>query len=274
MTTAKELMSTEFTRLSPNNTVASFLGTIKKTRQAFGLVFEGKNYIGITDKKELFRTRMDAARTKIKHFTKHVPMLSKGTELTETIRLMVAGDANVLPVKEDTRITGIVTARSIIQELQQFYENTIVKDVLSKEFFVCSETDTLSRAITIMTQKKADRLPVTDKNGKLTGIVCMMDILLKYSMLPKTKVKLTRATSDTNWGIAGFQTKEKQNLLKCPISNQMSEIPTTCSPNDKTSSAIQKMMDQNINSIIVTENQKPVGVLSYRDVMKHYLKKM
>lgn len=273
MTTVKDLMSTEFTKLDSNDHVSVFLGTIKKTHQAFGLVFEGKKYVGFADKKELFKTRMDATQTKIKHCIKHVPILTKNTDLKEATRLMIASDVKALPVQDGKKVTGIVTAKKIIQELQPFYKTIPVKDVASKKFFICNETDMLSKAITIMTQKKADRLPVINKDGKLTGIVCMIDILLKYSIQPKTKVKLSRATSQSNWGLTGFQTGEKQNVLKCPISNQMSEITTTCNPNDKTSSAIQQMLDQNINSIIVTENQKPVGVIAYKDIMEYYLRK-
>ena len=273
MTIAQDLMHQEFIKLDANDTVSSFIGQIKKTGDTFGLIFEGKAYLGVADKKELLRSRLDATKTKVRHCLKHVPILTKSSKLPDMVRLMCAADVRALPVRDGNKILGIVTAKDLAKELQTFYEKIKIKDIIKKTVIMCNEDDSLAYALDLMVKKNIDRIPILKKDGKIAGIISIIDFLLKFALLPRQKVRQSFAASHSAWHTTGFQKDENQNLLRCPVSNQMTQLTWCCSKNDTVAHAINVMFENNLTSIIIVESQKPVGILTLKDVFEYYRKK-
>lgn len=273
MATAEDLMTSDFIKLDINDMISSFLGAIKKTGDTFGLIFDGKSYLGFADKKELLRTRVDFTKTKVKHCLKHVPILTPKSSLADVVRLMATADVRALPVRADKKIVGVVRAKDLAKELEDFYKNIRVEDVIKKKVVVCDEDDELGKVMTQMTQKNVDRVPIVGRDGKIIGLITIVDILLKYLMNPSKGVKLTRAASHSRWRLTGFQVGERQDLLKCPASNHMSTNFKTCAMNCNVLDAIEIMENENVSSLVVVENQKPIGMITFKDLFEYYRKR-
>lgn len=274
MVTAGDLLYTNFVKVDANDSVAAFLGSIKKKGTTFGLIFDGKSYVGFADKKELLRSRFDASKTKIKHALKHVPLLSKSTKLADVVRLMAAADTRALPVRENDKIIGVVTAKDVVKELKDFFKTTNIVDVMKRKIVSCGVNDALGKVISSMVQKNVDRMPVVDVSGNLVGVVSFVDVLTKLSLLPQKKMRLFRDSAHSGLHQSGFQTGEKQGLLKCPVANVMSEICYTCNCDSTITDIIETIGEHDVSSVIIVKDNKPVGVITVKDLFEFYRKRI
>lgn len=273
MITAADIMRKDFTKVDVQDTIATFLGAIKKSGDNFCLIFDGKSYCGIADKKELLRSRIDAEKMKMRQCLKHVPLLTESTKLADIVRLLAAADVRALPVRDKNKIVGIVRAKDVVNELRDFYKNVRASDVMKSRLVICKGNDEIGKVMNMMTQRKIDRVPVVDNVGRLIGIVSLVDILVKLSILPRRRLRAPRAGSHNQWGVAGFQIGDKENLLKCPISNEMSTVCCNCGEKDNVATVIDVMSEHDLSSIIVVENDKPVGIITLKDLFEFYRKR-
>lgn len=272
MVNAGDLLYTNFVKIDANDSVAAFLGAIKKKGTTFGLIFDGKSYVGFADKKELLRSRFDASKTKIKHALKHVPLLSKSTKLADVVRLMAAADTRALPVRENDKIVGVVTAKDVVKELKDFFKTVEITDVMKRKIVSCNVSDTLGKIISSMVQRNVDRMPVVDVSGKLVGVVSFVDVLEHLFVFPQRRMHTSRSASQNLWKVTGVS--EKQNLLKCPVANVMSEICYTCDSDSTITDIINTISEHDVSSVIIITNNKPVGVITVKDLFEFYRKRI
>lgn len=274
MITAGDIVRTDFVKLDANDTIATFIGAIRKTKDTFGLIFDGKSYLGFADKKELLDSRIDPSKTKVRHCLKHVPILTKSAKLQDIARLLSAADVRALPVRDDKKIVGVVVAKDVVIELKDFYKNVSVSDVVQKRVICCNERDSLGKAIDVMIRRNIDRVPIIDLRGSIIGIVTLVDVLSKFSLFPRKSARLPSAVAQGKSGMTGFHVGEKHDMFKCPVTNQMSSIFRNCSLGNKVSDVIEIMVEQDVSSVVVEEKSKPVGIITLRDLLDYYQKRM
>ncbi|MBI4919462.1 hypothetical protein HY837_06005, partial [archaeon] len=56
MTTAKDLMQTDFVKLDIDDTLSKLMGVILKQNETYALLYSGNTYKGYADKKALIRS--------------------------------------------------------------------------------------------------------------------------------------------------------------------------------------------------------------------------
>lgn len=272
MILAADVMTTDFTRFTSDDTVAKFCGSLQKTRDAFALVFDRKKYLGVVDKNALLRSHINPAKIKLKHCIKQVHILTPETPLREIVRFLMSGDVRVLPVKQGETISGVVKAHAVLPHLKKFYATITAQEIATKKIITCKNTDLIGKAINTMVRNHFDHIPIIDKQGVLIGVVSLVDLLLKYYVLSASKgVHISRAASHNQWRVTGFGTGEKQDLLKCPITNELSPTPQTCTPTTCVTTILEQMCTYSISSVFLVENDKPCGVITLKDVYKLYL---
>ena len=108
-----------------------------------------------------------------------VTWVEPGTSIREVARMMRDSDIGSVPVGENDRLVGIVTDRDIICRGVAGDGDMAVltaNDVMSKPIIYCGADDELDYAIRIMEKNKIRRLPVVDKDKRLTGMLALGDI--------------------------------------------------------------------------------------------------
>jgi CBS domain-containing protein len=88
-------------------------------------------------------------------------------------------DIGSIPVGENDRLIGMVTDRDIICRGiadGADIDGLTARDVMSKPIVYCRADDELEHAIRIMEKNKIRRLPVIDKDKRLTGMLALGDI--------------------------------------------------------------------------------------------------
>jgi len=116
------------------------------------------------------------------------------------------------------------------------------EDIMSQPPITVSQDTSLMDASRIMFEKRIGSLVVVDDEGKLRGIVTERDVMFACSQ---------------GWDCSSRKVWEV-----------MTENPVTVKPDDDIVEVIRKMRDLNVRHIpVVSDDGKPVGVISARDVL-------
>lgn len=110
--------------------------------------------------------------------TRNVRMTNPEQSIAEAAKLMAESDIGVLPVQENDRLVGMITDRDIVVRgvAQGKTNETKVREVMSAEVKYCFEDDDLDDVARNMADLQVRRLPVLNRDKRLTGIVALGDI--------------------------------------------------------------------------------------------------
>ncbi len=109
-------------------------------------------------------------------------MIDSTCSLIEAAEKMKSLNVGFLPVKEGTRLAGLLTDRDIvIRGLAEGLDpgSTQVKDILSSEVVYCYDDDSVEDAARLMEDNQIRRLIVVNHNQTPVGIVSIGDIAVK-----------------------------------------------------------------------------------------------
>jgi len=101
------------------------------------------------------------------------------TRVSAIAKQMRDADVGALPVKADGRLVGIVTDRDIACRALANGKDPgrmTAKDVMTSKVVCCAPDDDISQAIKTMETKRIRRLPVTDSDENIIGMVSLGDI--------------------------------------------------------------------------------------------------
>ena len=117
--------------------------------------------------------------------TRTVQFCLPDTDLTIAARLLWENDCGVLPVvDQNLKVIGVITDRDICIAAgtrPQALANLKAGEVMTGELYTCSPDDDLKGALEIMKQAQVRRLPVTEGDGLLHGILSISDVMLCVS---------------------------------------------------------------------------------------------
>ena len=119
-----------------------------------------------------------------------------------------------------------------------------VKDVMTKNLITANQGDSSSRAARLLYRHNIGAVAVLDDVGKIRGIVTDRDLTLRC----------IAAENDPE------TTKLREVMSRCVI---------TCEAGDNLEDAVKKMEKAQIRRLPVTENGKPIGMLTLGDIAKH-----
>lgn len=111
--------------------------------------------------------------------TRQVEVASPEQSIQEAASLMAQLDSGVLPVGENDRLVGMLTDRDItVRAVAEGKDprSTRVREVMTPDIKYCFEDDDVDEVSDNMAQLQVRRLPVVNRDKRLTGIVSLGDI--------------------------------------------------------------------------------------------------
>ena len=101
-----------------------------------------------------------------------------GTTATEAARAMKTEDVGSLPIVEGDRLIGVVTDRDLAIRIlaEGRGGETTVGEIASKDVVTIDPQQSLEEAGRLMAEHQIRRLPVTEEDGKLVGILAQADV--------------------------------------------------------------------------------------------------
>ena len=118
--------------------------------------------------------------------TEEPETVSPETTLAEVAQKMRDLDVGIIPVVENEqnrRLRGVVTDRDItIRATAEGKDarNTRVSEVMTKEVGTVNKNDRVRDVLEVMRRERVKRVPVTDREGRLVGIIAEADLLVEY----------------------------------------------------------------------------------------------
>lgn len=153
------------------------------------------------------------------------------TKLYAAAKIMKDTNRGALPVVDkDNKVIGIVTDRDVCLALATGKDKTIselsVKDAIPKiHVYTIHADDTVTKALQEMRKNKVGRLPVTDKDGKLKGLVSINNILShtiemddELGQVNSSKENLTKTIKSL------FDRNNEKKVKKETIEKELSEV--------------------------------------------------
>ena len=121
--------------------------------------------------------------------------VSEKDSIKRAAEIMKREDAGVVPVVDGRKVIGIVTDRDIVVRViaeGRDCANAKVSDAMSKQVRAVKEETPINEVLQLMSKEQIRRVPVTNSNDELIGIVSIGDIASDS----KETVKVGRAVED------------------------------------------------------------------------------
>ncbi|MEO5896322.1 MAG: CBS domain-containing protein [Vicinamibacterales bacterium] len=115
-----------------------------------------------------------------------------GDSVTQVAGLMKREDIGSVPVvesREDRKLVGIVTDRDLVVKVLasgNSIDAATVRDAMTSDPASCRESDDVSKAVELMSERKVRRMPIVDGSGRLAGIISQADVATRVHSDQKT----------------------------------------------------------------------------------------
>jgi CBS domain-containing protein len=128
----------------------------------------------------------------IEIMTREPELIGPEVSIKDAAKRMKDEDIGALPVGENDRLIGMVTDRDIATRgvaEGRAPETTPVRDVMSEKVAYCFEDDDIEDAARSMAEHQVRRLPILNRDKRLTGIVSLGDIAQTGEECEKTALE-------------------------------------------------------------------------------------
>ena len=249
-------MSTDLVTATPDDTLGDVLGKMKSNDVHELPVLERKKLAGVVTMRELMRRRNLPPTTKVSTVLEIAPEITPDTALPEAAEKMISAGFRAVPVVKGKSLIGIVSRSDIVRALvdTRAVEGLSVREFMTPNPQCVAEDDTVEHAVQIMRSLGERSVPVVDKNRHLKGVVGLKDVVELFAR-PKVREHYgERAGREEKVGL------EVKGVMRYP--------PYTVGPDADVHHAAELMAKNHISSIIVTENDEPVGIITTQDLMQ------
>ena len=252
----KDVVSKSFKTVNENDPISKCWKLFKtEMPPVLGVVNEKGKYVGIITRRWVVRSRLDHSKTKVKTLMQSAPITEPEFSLSKVATLMIESGVRQLPVFDNKQFLGFITDEKIIQSsIAQEWGNTTVKTIMTKTPQTIDADRSVGAVLNMIREFGISHVPVTT-NGKLVGLISIQDVI-EYVGQPKL-----RQTKGENVG-------EKIPLISIPAKGIMTKPVITISPGKSMREASKKMQDHNISSLVVTKNEKIVGIITKLDFLE------
>ncbi|MGC8710372.1 MAG: CBS domain-containing protein [Candidatus Micrarchaeia archaeon] len=219
------------------------------------VITKNKSYYGIVDDRTLTRkgTLKLTKKYSIGKFAKKVPLLDNSTSIEKAIVYFYTEGVKALPYMEGDVIKGVVKRSEMLKAILSFHmlSNIKVESAMTSPIIAIDSNANMAQAKDAMQENKVNRLAVIN-NGKLFGIITYKDMMKAFS---------------TSSGRAP-KYKNYYSLSGTTVGSACERNIHTIEQNMLVDNAIREFLNKNISSLIVTRNQKPVGIITVKDVFE------
>jgi CBS domain-containing protein/ribosome-associated translation inhibitor RaiA len=251
-----DFMTTELVTVAPDDTIGDALGKMKAHDVHELPILDRKKLVGVVTLRELMRRRNLPPTAKVSTVVEVPPEVAPDTPLPEVAEKLISTGFRAIPVAKGKSLVGILSRTDLVRALVETraLEGVLVRDFMTPNPQAVAENDTVEHAVQIMRSLGERSVPVVDKHRHLKGVLGMKDIV---DLFARPKVR-------EHYGeIAGREEKvqiEVQSVMRYP--------PFTVGPDADVHRAAELMAKNHISSVIVTEKDEPVGIITTQDLMQ------
>jgi CBS domain-containing protein len=213
-----EIVSTKFTEVDIGTPLSKVAGAFENQELDAVVVTDGDEYRGIVSRRQL-ASSSNQPSAKSGSQVQHVPTVDRTEDVREVARLMIGSDAKTLPVLDNDRVVGVVTADAVLETVRPFLDAVTVDDAYTTELISVAPKTTLGEALNTLREARIAHLPVID-DEELVGILSLYDVI----------AFTTRGGNKSQGGSSGdFGESGRAAGEAMAASAHVRAIPTVCS---------------------------------------------
>ena len=258
--------------LSEDMAMNQALKKMHNSRATCALVYnDDSNLLGILDTRDIVRfiLRSSSSMTSSAHKAiRRCVIASANVSVNEICKHLCSG-MRYIAVCSTVGGHQIVSQRAIVsaianecysnENLSQHLDDTPIPTDCFKHLIYCNDNETAKRAYELMSAYNITSLPIIDQNGFARGIISATDILY------------TR--NDVNSIDQSVMTFVENSRKDANISRKANCI-VSCKSNDTLITVLRIMLHEEVHHIYILENDVPIGVVSFIDILKHLSNKI
>ncbi|EFR43488.1 CBS domain-containing protein [Streptococcus pseudoporcinus] len=200
------------------------------------------------------------------YMTKEVVTITPNTGVAQAADIMRDQDIRRLPVMEEDRLVGLVTAGTMaeatpskatslsIYEMNYLLNKTKIKDIMLKKVITITPDASLEDAIYLMLEHKIGVLPVLDDNH-LCGIITDRDVFKAFLHVSGYGTEGMRVVLEAD-NVVGILAKVAEAISK--VNLNIGRIVADTRATGKT--VVELQIDGNMDQALLTENLQATGV--------------
>jgi len=272
-------MITNYLRIYTTDTLSEALGRFNERKELYALVFtRTERLIGVISRKDLLKSRADPHTTKIngiRKFVKGVPVCKQGDDLVKVVELMLGGYPCCVAVMRGSVLKGVIRPKDLLREIKTFktLADMKVSEIMTPDPVVAFYNTRVGDALNAMREKNIGHLPIVDrKDNHVISVLSFSDIAKQVLVYPRTKKQgRSEYVGVAGWSGKGW-TPKIEVLLDAPIGDLASVSIITAKPGDNLKIIVNKLDKYNISDLIITQDNKPVGIVTVRDLLETFIR--
>ncbi len=146
----------------------------------------------------------------------------------------------------------------------------LVKEIMTQTPIVVSPNMEVVKAAKLLLDHRINGLPVVDEHGTLVGILCQSDIIAQQKKLPVPSFFSFLDGIIPLRSMKGLE-KEVSKIAAAYVSEAMTPNPITVGPESTIETVAELMVDHNLHTLPVVENDVLVGVVGKEDILRTLL---
>jgi CBS domain-containing protein/ribosome-associated translation inhibitor RaiA len=253
---AKDLMSTDIVTAECTEPLSELLGRMKKEDVYELPVLERGKLVGMVSYDVLLKRRQFPLTLEARSIMVSPPAVSENDSVAHIAEALLSSDMRAVPVTHKSKVVGMVSRGDVIRNLVELKEMAALKvsDIMTPSPVVVGERDDLEKARQAMKSLEQRSVPVVDEYGKLAGVIGARDI-----------VNLTESQKGKSDG----RPLGHRVDLKITVGSVMASPAVSLPPDATVAQALREMMDKDVSTVVITERERPAGVVTQADVLEY-----
>ncbi len=256
--TVSDFVTTEVVWAAPDEELGEVLGKMKEHDVHEIPVGRKGKLEGVVTLRELMRRHSLPPSTKVSTVVVKAPLIPPDAKLPAAAEQLITTGFRALPVVKGKKLVGIVSRTDLTRALVESdaLAGLKVRDFMTPNPQAVAESDTIERAVHLMQSLGERSLPVVDKHRHLKGAIGMKDVTDIFAR-PKMRQRYGEK--------AGTEAK-----VELEVKSVMHAPAVTLGVEGDLAHAADLMIKQDVSSIIITDEDEPVGIVTKADLM-HFL---
>lgn len=270
-----EIVSTSFTEFDIGTPVSKVAGAFENQELDVVVVTDGDEYRGVVSRRQL-ASSSNQPSAKVGSQMQHVPAVERTEDVREVARLMIGSDAKTLPVLDDERVYGVVTADAVLTAVRPFLDAATVDEAYSAELISVTPETGIGKALNTLRESGIAHLPVVE-DDEVVGMLSLYDVI-EFTTRGGSRSQGGSSGNVGGGGKAaggshgGFGAREGESdrMLDLPVRNLMSDAVVTIGRDATLDEVVETMFELEISSLVVTDSEtgQPSGIVTKTDVIK------
>jgi CBS domain-containing protein/ribosome-associated translation inhibitor RaiA len=249
-----EMIETNYPNISHSESISRLISFFHSS-ESYESIVTNAHPPSLVTVRDILKIR-HPTRTSVSKISIKPPGISPNTLVYEASMKLVQNNIRILPVMDDDKLVGVVRQTKILEEMANCDDLRNFKsgDIMIENPVTATRDSPASVVKSLMLRKGISHTPIVDRDGKLTGIITAKDLIWQF-IKPQESVK------------KGEKRGEKMKLLEIGIKGLSDRNPLTIPRNMLVSDVVQEMASQKKSYALVVERNKPVGIITPRDVI-------